>query len=210
MSAPSGSSSLSAKKPPAPLPASTTILKPSKGLSSGLQSNSSRIFLLSPSIYGVMISTVPEMPCLETDGRSPDPARFRISAMSAFSRPPSAIKNFIPLRSIGRWLAVTIMPASKRSSFTQHMNIAGVLAIPPSKALAPTAVMPEMSHSVSCSPESLESLPIAILSSLMDLSSFMAAQIANAAPMRVELSSLRFTSLPPATAIATPRISLPF
>ena len=40
-------------------------------------------------------------------------AEARMAEMSCFSRPPLAIKNFMPLRSMGRWLAVTMMPASK-------------------------------------------------------------------------------------------------
>ena len=53
--------------------------------------------------------------------------------MSAFSSPPSLVKNFIPLRLNGRWLAVIITPpVTGRSSSTVVMNIAGVDASPQS------------------------------------------------------------------------------
>ena len=65
------------------------------------------------------------------------------------SKPPSGTKNFIPLRSLGRWLAVSITAPSKAvSGKTVLINIAGVEARPQSKAAAPQAVMPPMAAAV--------------------------------------------------------------
>ena len=90
------------------------------------------------------------------------------------------------------------------------MNIAGVLAIPPSYAFAPTRVMPSVSQEAISAPVSLESLPMAIRSSFIGLPSFAAVHFAKALPILVQLSSVRLTSLPPGTAIAMPLMSLPF
>ena len=67
-----------------------------------------------------------------------DSAKTMMSVMSPLSRPPRLLKNFIPLRFQGRWLAVIITaPSASNSGNTVDMNMAGVEAMPQSMMRQP-------------------------------------------------------------------------
>ncbi len=122
--APSGESIFSAKNPPAPFPASTIILNPESGVSPAFIS--SRILETRYPLYDEIRSFSVTCPPL-TSTKLFVVAMETSSAISAFSRPPSFVKNFIPFRLNGRWLAVSIIPPSQlKSGSTVLIKIDGV------------------------------------------------------------------------------------
>mmetsp|Transcript_12554 Transcript_12554/g.38920 ORF Transcript_12554/g.38920 Transcript_12554/m.38920 type:complete len:215 (-) Transcript_12554:703-1347(-) len=114
-SAPSGASTSCAKKPPAPFPASTTTLMPSSGLSPA--PTPSTISARSCAAYAGMKSSCGASAYCSAAGNSPRARRpsaiLRIALISSLPKPPVLVKNFMPLRLKGRWLAVSITPPSK-------------------------------------------------------------------------------------------------
>ena len=57
-------------------------------------------------------------------------AIYKSSMIFSFSKPPSLVKNFKPLRLKGKWLAVIMMePSMAVSGKTMDINMAGVDAI---------------------------------------------------------------------------------
>mmetsp|Transcript_43098 Transcript_43098/g.107861 ORF Transcript_43098/g.107861 Transcript_43098/m.107861 type:complete len:216 (+) Transcript_43098:1075-1722(+) len=132
VSAPRGSRTLSTKKPPHPLPASTITLSPSSGLSpccapSLIVSTRSSAYAERRS-FSVTAPTAEETLASWNEG---DFATSRILEMSCLARPPPGRKNLRPLRSKGRWLAVIMTPASVPNP-SRHvlLNMAGVVESP--------------------------------------------------------------------------------
>ena len=130
---------------------------------------------------------------------------------SLFSAPPSLVKNFIPLRLYGRWLAVSmIAPSALISSNTVVMNIAGVDASPQSMTLAPRDVSPPIAAFFSSGPETRESRPIVTFMSDADRPVFFSRKSMKPIAIRHTASGVRFTGSSATPATATPRTSLPF
>ena len=94
VSAPRGSSTSLAKNPPEPLPASTAIFRPARGLSP--RPARARTKSASRAAYCARKSTLGRSPTAQ--GATGCMARAR-SATSSCSRPPSFVTNFMPLRS---------------------------------------------------------------------------------------------------------------
>ena len=136
-------------------------------------------------------------------------ASSKMRAMSAFSNPPLAVKNFNPLRFQGKWLAVTITAPSARSCLsTVAINIAGVDAIPKLSTVAPTAAAPLAKACRSAGLEMRESLPTAMVCAVFPF--FSPSQATNACAKAVVTSLVRFTLSPSIPSSATPLISEPF
>ena len=97
--------------------------------------------------------------------------------MSAFSSPPSAVKNLNPFRFHGRWLAVImIAPSNWYTGITVDMNMAGVDARPASVQRDPSMQMPRITSFFRSSPESRESVPMQMFRAYSLLPSFSASQ----------------------------------
>ena len=166
VSAPSFLSTSFSKKPPAPLPASIIMRMPSSGFSSPVPLRIASTNCLAYTGIKSTFSAAEQISAISSSGIVS--AIFKSSAISSFSKPPFALKNLKPFLSYGRWLAVVITEASnKKPSVTVAMNIAGVVARPASKLLAPSAAMPASIALQSDGPLSLESRPASILSSLL-------------------------------------------
>ena len=129
--------------------------------------------------------------------------------MSFLSSPPSRVKNFIPLRLKGKWLAVSIIaPSAFVSSKTVDINIAGVEASPQSKTFTPFATNALITAVLSFFAVILESCPIAIFK--IFFCSFFSRKMTNPAAIRLTASSVKFTVSPATPSTAIPRTSLPF
>ena len=137
-------------------------------------------------------------------------ASVRISRISALSAPPFAVKNFMPFRFHGRWLAVIITAAvNGRRGSTVDMNMAGVVASPRSVTSAPAFCSAAHSVFTIAGPDSRESRPTAIRSA--SPSGRRARSQRTKPPAILSTASVfRFTSSPATPLMATPRISLPF
>ena len=121
------------------------------------------------------------------------------------------MKNFKPLRFCGRWLAVIITaPSKSQPGSTVAINMAGVLAIPQSAAVAPMATSPVSTARCREGPESRLSRPTATFSSAMGLPQRSASHAAYARAICPAASSVRVTGSAATSGSATPRTSLPF
>mmetsp|Transcript_13858 Transcript_13858/g.35762 ORF Transcript_13858/g.35762 Transcript_13858/m.35762 type:complete len:309 (-) Transcript_13858:215-1141(-) len=211
-SAPSGASTSRAKNPPAPLPASTTIFRPSSGAAPRLHSATMRS--RSCAAYVAMKSTfdwpAPELAPAPSTGTSPlstFSARARIALMSSLPKPPSGVKNFMPLRSYGRWLAVSMIePEYPNPGVIVLIKQAGVVARPRSYTSAPAATAPAMASLLRSSPVTRESLPTLIATGPASPPALSSRLRAKAAAMERTIRGVS-VGFSPST---TPLTSLPF
>mmetsp|Transcript_8716 Transcript_8716/g.20388 ORF Transcript_8716/g.20388 Transcript_8716/m.20388 type:complete len:342 (+) Transcript_8716:777-1802(+) len=210
VSAPRGCSTLSTKKPPHPLPASTITRRPSRGLSpccapERMDSTRSSAYAESRSL----VVTEPTEGATLASSKVAELATSRILEMSSFARPPQGRKNLRPFLSKGKWLAVIITPASvPKPGRHVLLNMAGVVANPTCTTLHPAAVSPSTKALLTRSPEILESRPTATVKTfLLAPSGCFASNLslmsaAKPNPMRQRRSSVRVTGLPPGDATA--------